>query len=48
MNPFKYGTVVSGRYFINRQREIARIKADLLGGNNIILFPLYLRLRIFA
>ncbi len=38
MNPFKYGTVVSGRYFINRQREIARIKSDLLGGNNIILY----------
>lgn len=40
MNPFKYGTVVSGRFFINRQREITRIKSDLLEGNNLILFLL--------
>lgn len=38
MNPFKYGTVVEDRSFINRKKEIAQIKDDLLNGNNIILY----------
>ena len=38
MNPFKYGTVVADRYFIDRQKEIAQIKDDLLNGINIILY----------
>jgi AAA+ ATPase superfamily predicted ATPase len=38
MNPFKYGTVVKDRNFINRKKEIAQIKDDLLNGNNIILY----------
>ena len=38
MNPFKYGTVVEGRNFINREKEIVHIKDDLLNGNNIILY----------
>ena len=38
MNPFKYGTVVADRYFIDREKEIARIKDDLLNGINIILY----------
>jgi len=38
MNPFRYGTVVEDRNFINRKKEIAQIKNDLLIGNNIILY----------
>ncbi len=38
MNPFKYGTVVADRFFINRQKEIAQIKTDLLDDINIILY----------
>ncbi len=38
MNPFKYGSIVEDRYFINRKKEIAQIKDDLLSGNNIILY----------
>ncbi|MCX6584011.1 MAG: ATP-binding protein [Candidatus Aminicenantes bacterium] len=38
MNPFKYGTVVADRYFIDREKEIAQIKDDLLNGINIILY----------
>lgn len=38
MNPFKYGTVVADRYFIDRQKEIVQIKDDLLNGINIILY----------
>ena len=38
MNPFKYGTVVEDKSFINRKKEIAQIKDDLLNGNNIILY----------
>lgn len=38
MNPFKYGTVVGGSYFINRKKEISQIKNDLISGNNIILY----------
>lgn len=38
MNPFKYGTVVSDRYFIDREKETAQIKDDLLNGINIILY----------
>lgn len=38
MNPFKYGTVVEDRYFINRKKEISQIKDHLLSGNNLILY----------
>jgi AAA+ ATPase superfamily predicted ATPase len=38
MNPFKYGTVVEDRYFINREKEISRIKDHLQSGNNLILY----------
>ncbi|MCU0288630.1 MAG: ATP-binding protein [Acidobacteria bacterium] len=38
MNPFKYGTIVADKYFINREKEIAQIKNDLLNGINIILY----------
>ena len=51
MNPFKYGTVGADRYFIDREKDIARIKDDLLNGINIILYALrrnYLRQRTFG
>ncbi|MCP5108227.1 MAG: ATP-binding protein [bacterium] len=38
MNPFKYGTIVEDKYFINRKNEINRLKGDLLSGNNVILY----------
>lgn len=38
MNPFKYGSIVGGSYFINRKQEISQTGKDLLNGNNIILY----------
>ena len=38
MNPFSYGSVVSGNYFFNRVKEIKQLKADLISGNNVILY----------
>ena len=38
MNPFKYGTIVSGSFFYNRKTELERIKATLSGGNNLVLY----------
>lgn len=38
MNPFKYGTVVSDPYFVNREREIREISNSLENGINIILY----------
>lgn len=38
MNPFKYGSVVTGEYFFDRINEIKKIKNDLKGGNNLILY----------
>ena len=38
MNPFKYGTIVKDRYFINRKKEIGQLKDDLLNGTNVILY----------
>ncbi len=38
MNPFKFGTVVSGHFFYNREDELQRIKQILIGGNNITLY----------
>jgi len=37
-NPFKFGTVVSGNFFYNREDELQRIKQVLIGGNNITLY----------
>ena len=37
-NPFKFGSVVSGDYFYNREEDLLRIKQTLAGGNNITLF----------
>ncbi len=37
-NPFKFGSIVSGKYFYNREDELLRIKNTLAGGNNITLY----------
>ncbi len=38
MNPFKYGGVVSGQYFYDRQKECKLIKNDLRNGNNLVMY----------
>ena len=37
-NPFKFGSIVSGDYFYNREDELLRIKQILSGGNNVTLY----------
>ncbi len=37
-NPFKFGNVVSGDYFYNREDDLLRIKQVLSSGNNITLY----------
>ncbi len=37
-NPFKFGTIVTGKYFYNREQELLRIKQTLADGNNITLY----------
>ena len=37
-NPFRYGGVVSGDYFYDREDELLRIKQTLAGGNNLTLY----------
>lgn len=37
-NPFKFGNIVSGDFFYNREDELLRIKQTLAGGNNITLY----------
>ena len=37
-NPFKFGNIVSGDFFYNREDELLRIKQTLVGGNNITLY----------
>lgn len=36
-NPFKFGTVVDGSYFTNREEEIAKISSFIKGENHLIL-----------
>jgi len=36
-NPFKFGTVVDGPFFTNREEEIARVKSFLKGKNHLIM-----------
>jgi AAA+ ATPase superfamily predicted ATPase len=38
MNPFSYGTIVSGSNFYDRKEECARIVDTLAGGNNLVLY----------
>jgi len=36
-NPFRFGTVVNGPYFTDRENEIKKIKSFLRGANHIII-----------
>ncbi len=38
MNPFKYGQIVEGEYFYDRETELSQIKSTLKGGNNLVLY----------
>ena len=38
VNPFKFGSVVRGEYFYDREEELLRIKQTLSGGNNLTLY----------
>ncbi len=38
MNPFRYGGVVSGKYFYDRVQEVNQLKRDLTDGNHVILY----------
>ena len=38
MNPFRYGTVVTGEYFYDRTEELKSIKNDIKNGNNLIIY----------
>lgn len=37
-NPFKFGKIVYGEHFYNREKELAKIKATLTSGNNVALY----------
>lgn len=37
-NPFKFGKIVYGEHFYNREKELAKIKATLSSGNNVALY----------
>ena len=36
-NPFRYGEVATGKFFTNRVRELAEVKADIHSGQNIVM-----------
>jgi len=38
MNPFRFGVVVEGDQFFNREKEVAEIKFDLKSGVNLIIY----------
>jgi AAA+ ATPase superfamily predicted ATPase len=38
LNPFRYGTIVEGSYFIDRENEIKEIKNNLYSGQNLIIY----------
>ena len=37
-NPFVYGKVVRGKYFADREAEIAELKNDIVSSQNVIVF----------
>ena len=37
-NPFVYGKVVRGKYFADREAEIAELINDIASGQNVIVF----------
>lgn len=38
MNPFKFGRIVTGDEFVDREREIAEIVRDIRSGMNVVLY----------
>ncbi|MBI3969797.1 MAG: ATP-binding protein [Chloroflexi bacterium] len=36
-NPFRYGGVATGRYFADRETELAELTADMRGGQNVVI-----------
>lgn len=36
-NPFRYGELVTGAYFTNRQEELAELEQDLRSGQNVVI-----------
>ncbi len=36
-NPFRYGDVATGKFFTDRVRELAEVKADIHSGQNIVM-----------
>jgi len=36
-NPFRYGDVVTGSFFTDRQDELARLETDIRSGQNVVL-----------
>ena len=37
MNPFRFGSVVTGEYFTNRKKEIKEIVSEIKTGQHIVL-----------
>ena len=37
MNPFRFGSVVTGEYFTNRKKEIKEIVSEIESGQHIVL-----------
>ena len=37
MNPFKFGSIVEGEYFTNREKEIKELISDIKSGQNVVL-----------
>ncbi len=36
-NPFRYGQVVTGEYFTDREKEIKEISEEIVSGQSVIL-----------
>ena len=37
-NPFRYGALALDDAFTNREREIAELKADIVNGQDVVVF----------
>lgn len=36
-NPFRYGSAVSGQYFVGREQEMAELEMDMRSGQNVVI-----------
>lgn len=36
-NPFRYGSIVTGKYFVNREQEQIELELDMRSGQNVVL-----------